>query len=118
MELAQALVYARSWRWCYYVFILVDGIGLGLAALCYFPPNFRQLHPGRTKIDLLKKLDYLGITLYSCGVVLFLMGVSWGGGMYPWRSAPVITTLVLGVLILAIFMFWGENFPSLIFNGW
>ena len=34
------------------------------------------------------------------------MGISWGGGLYPWKSPAVITAIVLGFLLLvALFVY-------------
>lgn len=30
------------------------------------------------------------------------MGVSWGGGIYPWKSAAVISSMVIGFVLLVI----------------
>jgi hypothetical protein len=39
---------------------------------------------------LSQALDYIGTALFIAGVVLFRMGISWGGVLYPWKSALVI----------------------------
>lgn len=45
----------------------------------YHPPTFQQLHGGkRTVMDELKRVDFVGIFLLVSGLVLFLLGVSWG----------------------------------------
>ena len=31
------------------------------------------------------------------------MGLSWGGSLYPWKSARVIATIVIGCILLVIF---------------
>lgn len=38
------------------------------------------------------------------GVVMFLIGVNWGGGDYAWSSARVISFLVLGIVIMMVFV--------------
>ena len=52
------------------------------------------------------KLDYLGMALWTVGLTVFLLGISWGGTIYPWKSAAVISSLVLGVVILIILGLW------------
>lgn len=50
--------------------------------------------------------------MWTAGLTIFLMGVSWGGSMYPWKSAATICSLVIGgVLIIALFV-W-ETFAKL-----
>ena len=40
-------------------------------------------------------------------MVLLLMGLSWGGAVYPWRSAHVIVTIVLGFALGIAFVLYG-----------
>ena len=44
----------------------------------------------------------LGIFLWTAGLTLFLMGISWGGVIYPWKSAAVISSVVIGFVLLVI----------------
>ena len=61
------------------------GIALILMVLFYHPPSFRQLHGnGRTRMDEVKRIDWIGMLLLVAGLVLFLLGVSWG--MMQWLS--------------------------------
>lgn len=34
------------------------------------------------------------------------MGLNWGGVVYPWASARVIATIVIGALALIAFVLW------------
>lgn len=34
------------------------------------------------------------------------MGLNWGGGSWPWASAHVIATMVVGFVALVVFVFW------------
>ena len=53
-------------------------------------------------------MDYGGILLFTAGMLLFLMGLSWGGSLYPWKSAHVIATLVVGLVLLVGFILYGR----------
>ncbi|KXH59317.1 fungal trichothecene efflux pump [Colletotrichum salicis] len=101
-----------SWRWCFYINIIAVGLAIVLLYLFYHPPTFELLHDRKTKRELLKELDYLGIFLWTSGLTLLLMGVSWGGVMFPWDSAATITSLVLGVILLVALFCW-EAFADL-----
>ncbi|KAH7028983.1 fungal trichothecene efflux pump-domain-containing protein [Microdochium trichocladiopsis] len=50
--------------------------------------------------------DYIGTLLFIAGFVVFLLGLSWGGSLYPWQSAAVITAIVGGFAVMAIFVLW------------
>ncbi|KAH0542656.1 hypothetical protein FGG08_002979 [Glutinoglossum americanum] len=102
-----------SWRWSYYLGIILSGISVILYFLFYWPPTYALLHVnGKAK---LQQIDLVGVFLYSAGLVLFLIGVNWGGSSYPWRSAHVIGTIIAGVLTLTVLGFWeahsGLNYP-------
>ncbi|KAM0327090.1 hypothetical protein ACHAQA_006217 [Verticillium albo-atrum] len=101
-----------GWRWCFYINIICVGLTIVLLYLFYHPPTFDLLHERKTKRQLMKELDYLGIFLWTAGLTLLLMGVSWGGNMYPWKSAPTISSLLLGVGLLTALFFW-EGYADL-----
>ncbi len=81
-------------------------IGTILWYFFYHPPSFTQLHG--TKISRRKELariDYLGTLLLVGGLVIFLLGVSWGGP-YPWSSGRVLGLLIPGAIILVAFVLY------------
>lgn len=76
----------------------------------YHPPDFYELHNRRrTKWQEVQELDYIGIFLYTAGLLIFLMGLSWGGVLYPWNSANVIVTLIIGFIVLVVFILYGTS---------
>ena len=78
-----------------------------MLAAFYHPPSFHKLHSVKSRTTLIKEIDYVGIALWTVGVVLFLLGISWGGGEFPWKSAAVICTLVIGFIGIILFFLWG-----------
>lgn len=54
-------------------------------------------------------MDFVGMVLFVAGLVLFLMGLGWGGQKYPWRSAHVIATIVVGACSLVAFVVYGMS---------
>jgi hypothetical protein len=54
-------------------------------------------------MKFVKEFDYIGTFMLTLGLLLFLMGLSWGGSLHPWKSAHVIGTLVAGLLLLIAF---------------
>ncbi|CAG9947642.1 unnamed protein product [Clonostachys rosea f. rosea IK726] len=93
----------QGWRWSFYIGIILSTITLCLYHFLYHPPTFEQLHVGKTRMQQTKELDWIGIALYVCGCVLFLVGLSWGGTTYPWKSAEVLCTLLIGIALVAVF---------------
>lgn len=96
----------EHWRWVFYLTVITNGV----AALCWFlfyhPPNFVMKNANATRVHLIKHFDYLGTFLFIAGFILFLLGLSWGGSVYPWKSAKVIATMVIGVLLIVGLAFY------------
>ncbi|KAB5517299.1 fungal trichothecene efflux pump [Coniochaeta sp. 2T2.1] len=102
---------AAKWRWSYYLGIIFSGLTMILYQFFYHPPTYDQLHvQGKTKWQQFKELDFIGILLFIAGCVLFLIGLSWGGQAYPWVSAPVLCTIIIGIFTLAGFVVYEGYF--------
>ncbi|KAJ9658280.1 hypothetical protein H2201_007839 [Coniosporium apollinis] len=97
---------AAGWRWSFYLNIIVAGLAVVLFYFFYHPPNFHLLHKNRSKIEQFKRLDFVGFVLFTGGLAIFIMGLSWGGTVYPWGSSHVIATIVIGFVALAVFVLY------------
>ncbi len=60
-------------------------------------------------MEQLKRMDFVGLFLFSGGLAVFLIGLAWGSGTYPWKSAHVIATIVVGAVVLIIFVLYGKS---------
>jgi MFS family permease len=100
-----------GWRWCYYYLIIWNALALILFTVFYFPPTFHEKHGNDRIIKWIKRYDYIGTGLFIAGIVLFLMGLSWGGSVYPWKSAHVIATIVIGGIVLIAFGLYESLVP-------
>jgi hypothetical protein len=56
--------------------------------------------------EVLAQIDYIGGFLSVAGMILFMMGMQWGGYQYKWSSAHVLAPLILGVAFLVAFVLW------------
>lgn len=100
-----------SWRyiglWCG----LWAFIGLVMTVIFYHPPP-RQNSSGLTKMEIFKRIDFVGGILSISGMLLFMAGLQWGGYNYPWKSAHVLVPLILGIALLAAFFVWESYFAK------
>lgn len=95
-----------GWRWCYYLMIIVNGIGVICWYFFYHPPTFYMKNRNKTKWAMMKDFDFVGFIFFTGGLLIFLMGLSWGGSVYPWNSAHVIGTMVVGFASCVLFVLW------------
>ncbi|PVH95769.1 fungal trichothecene efflux pump [Periconia macrospinosa] len=115
---------ALQWRWCYILGVIVNSLAVILYFFFYYPPTYARLLQnssemlhvgGKSKLKQLKTLDWIGIFLFSTGLVVFLIGMNWGGGSYPWKSGHVLGALFAGFFTLVAFCFWeaysGVEYP-------
>ena len=51
-------------------------------------------------------VDIVGVILFTAGLLVLLLGISWGGSIYPWKSARVIGFIVGGAALLVILVVW------------
>lgn len=77
-----------SWRYIYYFLIIVNGLSTLCWFFCYHPPTFRMLHRTTTVKSLLKSFDYVGFVLFTGGLTLAILGLSWGGSIYGKIQRP------------------------------
>jgi hypothetical protein len=61
---------------------------------------------GKSQLQRVKELDWVGIILMAVGVVLFLMGVAFGGAEFSWKSSGTISPIVIGILSLVALGIW------------
>ncbi|HKV89278.1 MAG TPA: MDR family MFS transporter [Candidatus Dormibacteraeota bacterium] len=92
-----------SWHWVFYV-----NVPFGIASLIVLwtvLPGTRQRHASA------RDLDYLGIVVFTAGVVPFMLGlsnkgnVSSTGQLANWTDLNVMGLIVLGAVILVAFIF-------------
>ena len=88
----------------------------GVAATCvvvgYQPPTRHTRLDHLSFFQKLGRIDIIGGFLMTAGLTLFLVALNLGGVTYPWTSAQVLTTLILGLVISASFGFYEWRFNS------
>jgi hypothetical protein len=101
-----------KWRGNFYFMIGVNALGAMFFYLFYHPPTFKMLHRKKLPRDLLIKFDWVGLLLYTGSLLVFLLGLNWGGSLYPWHSGHVAGALTAGsVGLFIIFPLWEIYMP-------
>lgn len=96
--LANAVTRYASWRWIYYISILVSFITFKATVLLYWPVSRPKGDFHRTRWQQAKGLDYVGMAAVTCGIVLLTCGLTWGGILFPWNHAGSIMPIATGLL--------------------
>jgi EmrB/QacA subfamily drug resistance transporter len=105
-SLGGVLVDATSWRWVFFV-----NLAIGLPALIPARRVLREIrveHPGPWP-------DALGVVLLVAGVALLSLGIVKGED-WGWDSARVVGSLVLAVVLLALFVVRSARHPAPVFE--
>ena len=72
----RAIIESWGWRGTYWVSAIINGVGLVLLFVFYFPPNFGDLQDKKSSWQQTKEIDYLGFTLYAGSIICILLGLS------------------------------------------
>ena len=89
-----------NWRWCFWINLPVCGIAFVLLLLLL------DVHNPRTKLgEGIKAVDWFGTLSILAVTVLLLLGLDFGGAIFPWNSPKVICLIVFGTVMIGFFLF-------------
>jgi hypothetical protein len=80
-------------------------IGVGGALIALF---LRLNHKTSTFADKLRRVDWIGGVMFIGSMTGFLIGLSWGGVMYPWSSWRTLVPLIVCGFGLVAFIVYEE----------
>lgn len=125
-SLGGVIVDSIGWRWCFLLQVPVSIFALivGYKVLENPEHTVMKLHPKNRIRSAIRHVDLSGSLLLVIGLVVQLLGLSFGGNEYPWGSGPVVGTLVVSALLLAGFVSVEANtqaipmIPLRMLKGW
>jgi hypothetical protein len=83
--------------------------GLALIALLLFLKV--KANDTTSFITRMKRVDWIGNTIFTLSIVSLLIALSWAGTKYSWSSYRIIVPLILGFLGLGLFLLYeGSRF--------
>lgn len=102
-----------GWRACYWWCFAWEVVTAIMLYFFYHPPTFetKHAHDKKTKWQLAKEIDYVGLILFTGGCLLLLLALNWGGGQHPWNSAWVIAPIVVSAVCFVALGFWEVYMP-------
>ncbi|KUL89306.1 hypothetical protein ZTR_03637 [Talaromyces verruculosus] len=95
-----------SWRWVFYINLPIAGVAFVLVIV------FLRVHYRRdgTLWSRLARLDMPGNMLLMSSVTAVLIGLTWGGTLYIWKSCHVLLPLLIDIVGLVVFLFHQKFF--------
>ncbi|KAJ8096181.1 hypothetical protein PM082_000089 [Marasmius tenuissimus] len=102
-----ALAAQGKWRWLFYLNLPICGVAV-LAVIFIL----RLPVPQGTLRSKLKRMDWIGNLLIITSATVFIIGLSWGGATYPWSSAHVVATLVVGFVGFIVFLVYEAKWAA------
>lgn len=69
-------------------------------------------HEHTSFIDGMKAIDWLGIFTFLACTLMLLLGLDFGGVLFPWDSAKVIALLVVGGAMIFAFIYSEAKFAK------
>ena len=108
-----------SWRWCFWINLPISGTAFLLLVL------FLDVHNPRTRVwEGVKAIDWFGTLSILAVILLLLLGLDFGGAIFPWSSPKVICLIVFGTLMIGVFLWTERNLakypllPLSMFKSW
>ncbi|KAG5293873.1 efflux pump [Histoplasma capsulatum G186AR] len=95
-----------SWRWCFYINLPLGAVVGGFLLFNTIPERKQKNPPLEILGTAVKSLDLPGFMLVCPAVVMFLLGLQFGGNQHPWNSSVVIGLLVGGAVTFGVFVLW------------
>lgn len=91
-----------TWRWVFFLNAPAGFVALVLI-LVTLP---RRPRSDESMLSKLKRVDYLGAFLVLSSTVLFVTALEQGGTGYSWKSALVLSLLIISIFLSSACLFW------------
>ncbi|KAJ7895965.1 MFS general substrate transporter [Mycena olivaceomarginata] len=96
----------KAWRWLFYLNLPLTGIAFVLVL------RFLSVHqPEGSVRSKLARVDWIGNAIVIVGAGLAIIGMTWGGIRYPWKSVEVLAPLIIGFALLGVFAVYEAKVP-------
>lgn len=91
---------SATWRWSFYINLVVAAL---FAPVYLFMVPSVNPKPGKSKLERLAGLDYVGSFLIIAGSACGVTGLSFGGSVFAWNTGTIIALLCVSIVLLVLF---------------
>ncbi|RFU26113.1 hypothetical protein B7463_g10227, partial [Scytalidium lignicola] len=109
--IAQLFVVHATWRWVYYIGIIYAALSVTGTAIFYFPPSRPRNDWDKSRWQEFKELDFIGLLLFSSGLTIFLVGITYLGKA-DYSVALVASTIIIGAFLFAGCLLYDFTIPK------
>ncbi|CCL98538.1 uncharacterized protein FIBRA_00537 [Fibroporia radiculosa] len=102
-----AFAQSGNWRWLFYMTIPCAGLSAALVLIFVKLPT-----PHGDLRSKFKRIDWIGNAIVMASATSIVIGLTWGGVEYPWKSIRVIAPLCIGFVGLGIFWLYEGLFAK------
>ena len=80
-----------DWRWCFYLHLITGGFSLICLLLAW-----NHKHKPGPRVFTLRVFNLIGVIFIQGSTISVLIGLAFGGIVFPWNSAHVISPIIIG----------------------
>ncbi|KAL0945934.1 hypothetical protein HGRIS_012214 [Hohenbuehelia grisea] len=95
------LAKSEAWRWLFFLNLPLCGLAIAVVAI-----YLRVNTPRQGFKKGLLQMDWIGVLLIISGALLIMVGLTWGGIKFPWKSIHVLVPISIGAIFLVGFVFF------------
>src|SRR5579871_259192 len=99
-----------GWRWVFYINVPLVPLAL-IALFLWMPAALSTRSTGYRGWAALRRIDALGAVSMAGATACLLLGLTWGGQMFPWSSPQVVGILIASGALFVVF-FINERFAA------
>ncbi|KAJ1939642.1 hypothetical protein GGF37_004313, partial [Kickxella alabastrina] len=96
-----------GWPWAFYFSLPVGGLA-GIFIVLFL----RLPRPQGSFREKLKRVDFFGMIVLVCGIVMILLALSFGEDSASWNSPKVLCLLIFGIVVVGIFVIIEWKIPA------
>ena len=100
-----------TWRWVYYIGIIYAVVAMVGTFFFYFPPSRPRHDFEKTRWQEFKELDFIGLLLFTGGLTIFLVGITYLGRS-NYSTSLVASTIPIGAIIFICTFIYDFTIPK------